>query len=78
MDQHYWGYRVHKLGIGLAPLDYKRLSPQMLTVALRKSIDSSVMAEKARALARHLAGRDGAGELAGLLCADLTCARLPQ
>ena len=75
MDQHYWGYRVHELGIGAAPLDYKRLSPRTLTAALRDSIDPSVTAEKARALARHLEGRDGAGELAGLLCDDLTLAR---
>ncbi|MFN8486222.1 MAG: glycosyltransferase [Caldilineaceae bacterium] len=78
MDQHYWAYRVHELGIGPAPLDYKRLCPQTLTEALRKSIDSSVMAEKARVLACQLNGRDGAEELADLLCADLTCARLPQ
>jgi len=75
MDQHYWGYRVHELGIGPAPLGYKRLSPRTLTAALRKSIDPSVTAEKARALACHLDGRDGAGELAGLLCDDLTFAR---
>ena len=75
MDQHYWGYRVHTLGIGPASLEYKRLSPRTLTAALRQSIGPSVTAEKARAFARHLEGRDGAAELARLLCDDLAFAR---
>jgi sterol 3beta-glucosyltransferase len=75
MDQHSWGYRVHELGIGPVPLSNKRLSPRTLAALLRQSIEPSVPAEKARALAGRLDGRDGAGELAGLLCDDLTFTR---
>jgi vancomycin aglycone glucosyltransferase len=75
MDQHYWGYRVHELGIGPAPLDYKRLSPRTLTAALRQSIGPSVAAEKARAFACHVDGREGVVELADLLRDDLPFAR---
>ena len=72
MDQHYWGRRVRDLGIGPEPLSYKRLSPRTLTSALRETLGSSAMAEKARSLSGQLEGRDGAMELAGMLCDDLS------
>jgi vancomycin aglycone glucosyltransferase len=75
MDQHYWGDRVRALGIGPAPLDFRRFSPTSLTAALRECIDRPVTGEKARVLARRLEGRDGAGELAGLLFDDMAVAQ---
>jgi vancomycin aglycone glucosyltransferase len=72
MDQYYWGRRVRELGIGPEPLSYKRLSPRTLTSALRETLGSSVMAEKARSLSSRLDGHDGAMELAGMLWDDLS------
>jgi UDP:flavonoid glycosyltransferase YjiC (YdhE family) len=72
MDQYYWGRRVRELGIGPEPLSYKRLSPRTLTSALRETLGSSAMAEKVRSLSGQLEGRDGAMELAGMLCDDLS------
>lgn len=71
MDQHYWAHRVHALGIGPEPPSYRRLSPRTLTAALRKTLGPSAMAEKARSLSGRLDGRDGAVELARILCDDL-------
>jgi hypothetical protein len=63
---------VRELGIGPEPLSYKRLSPRTLTSALCETLGSSAMAEKARSLSGQLEGRDGAMELAGMLCDDLS------
>jgi vancomycin aglycone glucosyltransferase len=71
MDQHYWAHRVWELGIGPEPPSYKRLSPRTLTSALRETLGSSAMAEKARSLSGKLDGRDGTVELARVLCDDL-------
>jgi vancomycin aglycone glucosyltransferase len=71
MDQHYWAHRVCELGIGPVPPSYRRLSPRTLTSALRETLGSSAMAEQARSLSRKLGDRDGAVELARLLCDDL-------
>ncbi len=72
MDQHYWGHRVHELGIGPRPLACNRLSARRLSAALRETLDSTVIAEKANSVAGQLAGRDGATELAKALCRDLS------
>ena len=72
MDQYYWGHRVHELGIGPRPLASNRLSARRLSAKLRETLDSTVIAEKARSVAGQLAGRDGATELAKALCRDLS------
>jgi sterol 3beta-glucosyltransferase len=72
MDQYYWGRRVRDLGIGPEPPSYKRLTARTLTSALRETLGSSAMAEKARSLSSRLDGRDGAVELAAMLCDDLS------
>ncbi len=71
MDQHYWGHRVHELGIGPEPLRYARLCARTLASALRETLGSAAMAERARSLAVQLAASDGATELAGMLGDDL-------
>lgn len=71
MDQHYWGRRVYELGIGPKPLSYKQLSDRTLTSALRETLGSSVMTKNAHSLAGKMEGRDGAAELAKILCDDL-------
>jgi vancomycin aglycone glucosyltransferase len=80
MDQHYWGRRVYELGIGPEPLRYRQLSDRSLTSALREILGSPAMTKKAHSLSRRLEGRDGAAELAGILCDDLgqqlQCSRL--
>jgi vancomycin aglycone glucosyltransferase len=71
MDQHYWAHRVCDLGIGPRPPSCRRLSPRTLTLALREALGSSAMAEKARSLSGRFDGRDGAVELARVLCDEL-------
>jgi vancomycin aglycone glucosyltransferase len=71
MDQHYWAHRVYELGLGPEPPSYRRLSSRTLTSALRETIGSSAITEKARSLSAKLDGRDGAVELARVLCNDL-------
>ena len=75
MDQYYWGHRVSQLGIGPEPLSYRRLSSRTLSAALRQCSGAAGIAGKAAALARRLAGRNGAVELADLLCNDPSSAQ---
>ncbi len=71
MDQHYWGRRVYELGIGPKPLSYKQLSDRTLTIALRETLGSSIMMKNAQSLAGKMEGRNGAAELAKVLCDEL-------
>lgn len=70
-DQYYWGHRVCELGIGPGPLNYSRLRASTLTAALHEALNSPTIAERARALHGSTNGRDGAVELATLLCEDM-------
>jgi UDP:flavonoid glycosyltransferase YjiC (YdhE family) len=56
-DQHYWGQRIHDLGVAPAWIPFHKLTAQKLAAALR-SIDDS-MRDKAAALGAKLRAEDG-------------------
>lgn len=72
MDQYYWGRRVYELGIGPKPLSYKQFSDFTLTSALCEIFGSLEILEKAQSLSSKLEGRNGAEELAKILCDEFS------
>lgn len=66
-DQHYWGRRLHELGVGPAPLRRKELTVEALSSAIRAMLDEPSYATSARAAAGRLRAGPGADEAAAHL-----------
>lgn len=66
-DQPYWARRLHELGAGAPPVPAKGLTADALAHAIRAVVGDPAMAERARHLARQMAGEGGAAEAADLL-----------
>ncbi|HOT44185.1 MAG TPA: glycosyltransferase [Spirochaetota bacterium] len=58
-DQFYWGHRVHRLGLGPAPVPPRRISAGKLARALSEMIENRAYAENARALGEEMKHEDG-------------------
>jgi len=61
-DQFFWGWRVETLGVGPAPLPYKRLSPQSLAQALRILVTTDCFKHKAADISLFITKEGGTGK----------------
>lgn len=58
-DQFYWGRRIAALGVGPAPVPYRRLSAERLTAALALAVGDAHMRQRAAALGARIRAEDG-------------------
>jgi len=58
-DQFYWGHRIHRLGLGPAPVPPRRITAAKLARALAEIIENPTYAENARALGEEMKFEDG-------------------
>lgn len=59
-DQPLWGRRVAELGVGPAPVPFRKLNADRLGEAIRAAVTDRGFVERAAALARVIAAEDGA------------------
>jgi UDP:flavonoid glycosyltransferase YjiC (YdhE family) len=60
-DQFYWGARVRDLGVGPAPIPFRRLSAPRLSRAISHAADDPGIRRRAAELGRRIAAEDGIG-----------------
>jgi UDP:flavonoid glycosyltransferase YjiC (YdhE family) len=58
LDQHYWGHRVHLLGVAPPPLLRTKLSADRLGALISASLENELLADRARELAERLCTGD--------------------
>jgi UDP:flavonoid glycosyltransferase YjiC (YdhE family) len=58
MDQHYWGHRLHLLGVAPPPLPSLELSAPRLAEMISASVENDHIADRARELAARLGADD--------------------
>lgn len=59
MDQPFWAWRVHALGVGPSPIARSRLSRQHLAAALTHMVNDQAMRQRAAALGALIRAEDG-------------------
>lgn len=58
-DQFFWGHRMHALGVGPEPLEFKKLERSLLAARLRALVKESDYQRNATSLANRIAEEDG-------------------
>ena len=58
-DQPYWGQRVAELGVGPAPIPYKRLTADRLAQAIQIAVTDQTMRQRAAELGSKIRAEDG-------------------
>jgi UDP:flavonoid glycosyltransferase YjiC (YdhE family) len=58
LDQHYWGHRLHLLGVAPPPLPRLKLSAAGLAELIEASVDNELLGDRARELAQRLRAGD--------------------
>jgi sterol 3beta-glucosyltransferase len=58
-DQPFWGFRVHALGIGAAPIPRTELTAERLALGIRAAADDPAVRERAAALGARIRAEDG-------------------
>ena len=59
IDQPYWGYTLHKIGVAPTPLHRQDMTPKRLAKRINQVVSSQSMAEKAKALMKKIEMEDG-------------------
>lgn len=60
-DQPFWGWRLHALGVGPAPISYREVTAEKLAAAIRQTAGDPAMREAARRAGEKIAAEDGVG-----------------
>jgi UDP:flavonoid glycosyltransferase YjiC (YdhE family) len=60
-DQPFWGRRVAELGVGPAPIAFKRLTEAGLVEAIMGAVDDDAMRRRATELGARIRAEDGVG-----------------
>jgi sterol 3beta-glucosyltransferase len=68
-DQPYWGRRLAELGVGVAPISYRRLSPARLASAIRQLTGDPEIAARAKQLGAVLGAENGPSAAAQVVMA---------
>src|ERR1700733_5949047 len=71
-DQPYWGRRLAQLGVGAAPVPYRRLTPSALARAIRQMTATPAIAARAKELSGVLSAERGPAAAAGTIATVLT------
>jgi UDP:flavonoid glycosyltransferase YjiC (YdhE family) len=58
-DQFFWGHRLQELGVGPAPLPFKKLAVPALATALRRMVQDETMRRRAARLAEKVRAEPG-------------------
>jgi len=58
-DQPFWGQRVADLGVGPAPIPYKRLTSDRLAQAIQIAVTDQTMRQRAAELGSEIRAEDG-------------------
>jgi len=74
-DQPFWAQRVQTLGVGPAPLPYKKLTVEHLADAIREAVTNTGMRKRAVRIGQRLQQEDGAGLAIEILCRYVTSFR---
>jgi sterol 3beta-glucosyltransferase len=61
-DQHFWGDRVAKMGVGPRPLPYPKLTAQSLAAAITQAIGDPGMRERAAGLGANIQQEQGTAQ----------------
>lgn len=67
LDQPFWAARLHRLGVGPAPLPHRELTAESLAAAIRRCLDEPNYRGRAAALAERIRAEDGAADVLALL-----------
>jgi UDP:flavonoid glycosyltransferase YjiC (YdhE family) len=62
LDQHYWGHRLHLLGVAPPPLLRTKLSAGGLSAMISATLENELLADRARELAEKLCTGDPFGQ----------------
>ncbi len=60
-DQPFWGWRLHQLGVGPAPILYREVTAQKLAAAIREAAIDPAIHEAARQVGEKIGAEDGVG-----------------
>lgn len=66
-DQPFWGYRLHALGVGPAPVMYKDITAEKLAAAICGIMADPVMRETAKGIGERICAEDGVGKAVELI-----------
>ncbi len=66
-DQFYWGRRIEALGIGPAPVPFKKLTVEKLANAIETAVSDSHMRQRAAELGHIIRQEDGLGQAVKLV-----------
>ena len=58
-DQHFWGRRVHDLGVGPAPIPRSKLTVDRLARAIEEAVTNTAMRQRAAELGSKIQAEDG-------------------
>jgi len=61
-DQEFWGWRVHALGAGPAPIPHKKLTPEKLSAAIEEVTTNLGMRQRCEILASRISAEDGVAQ----------------
>jgi sterol 3beta-glucosyltransferase len=61
VDQPFWGWRVHELGVGPKWILRKKLTAEKLAAAIDQAVHDHAMAQRAKELGRMIRAEDGPG-----------------
>lgn len=70
-DQHFWGRRVHAIGVGPEPLPQKRMTAESLAAAIGVAVTDAAMRILASDLGAKIRGEDGVGAAVGIIESSL-------
>ncbi|MGH3265855.1 MAG: glycosyltransferase, partial [Trebonia sp.] len=68
----YWGRRLAQLGVGAAPVPYRKLTPAALGHAIRQMTATPTMAARAKQLSAVLSAERGPAAAANTVASTLT------
>jgi sterol 3beta-glucosyltransferase len=61
-DQPYWGKRIHRLGVGPAPIDHRKLTVERLAQALHVAVSDEELHRRCTELGERIRSEDGVGQ----------------
>lgn len=66
-DQPFWGRTLHELGVGPAPVPYRRLTVDRLAAALSRAVHDEGLRARAAEMGRIIRAEDGVGQAVELM-----------
>jgi UDP:flavonoid glycosyltransferase YjiC (YdhE family) len=66
-DQHFWAWRIHRMGVSPKPIPRSRLSTENLAAAIQVTTGDSEMRHRAAEIGEGIRNEDGVGEAVEIL-----------